>query len=57
MDYGYKISLSLVHGERKLRIIDEAKNIENREEERKYDVSESCIRDRRRKQNATYREE
>ena len=29
----------------KLRIIDEAENIENRAAGRKYDVSESCIRD------------
>ena len=40
----------------KLRII-EAKNIENRAEGRKYEVSESCIRDWHKKQSATYREE
>ena len=39
----------------KLKII-EAENIENRAAGRKYDVSESCIRYWRRKQNATYRE-
>ena len=33
----------------KLRIIDEAENIENRAAGRKYDVSESCIRDWRKK--------
>ena len=57
VDYGYKISLSLVHGKRKLRIIEEAENIENRAAGRKYDVSESCIHDWRKKQNATYRED
>ena len=33
----------------KLRIIEEAENIENRAEGRKYDLSESCIRDWRKK--------
>ena len=33
----------------KLRIIDEAENIENRAAGRKYDVSKSCIRDWRKK--------
>ena len=33
----------------KLRIIEEAENIENRAAERKYDVSESCICDWRKK--------
>ena len=33
----------------KLRIIEEAENIENRAEGRKYDVSKSCIRDWRKK--------
>ena len=37
----------------KLRIIEEAENIENRAAGRKYDVSESCIRDWRKKLNAT----
>ena len=41
----------------KLRIIEEAENIENHAEGRKYDVSESCIRDWHKKQCATYREE
>ena len=41
----------------KLRIIEEAENIGNRAAGRKYDVSESCIRDWRKKQIATYREE
>ena len=41
----------------KLRIIEEAENIGNRAAGRKYDVSESCIRDWHKKQNATYREE
>ena len=41
----------------KLRIIEEAENIGNRTEERKYDVSENCIRDWRKNQNATYRDE
>ena len=41
----------------KLRIIEEAENIENHTAGRKYDVSESCTRDWRKKQNATYREE
>ena len=41
----------------KLRIIEEPGNIENCAMGRKYDVSESCIRDWRRKQNVTYREE
>ena len=33
----------------KLRIIEETENIENHAEGRKYDVSESCIRDWRKK--------
>ena len=37
----------------KLRIIQEAENIGNRAAGRKYDVSESCIYDWRKKQNAT----
>ena len=37
----------------KLRIIEEAENIGNRAEGRKYDVSESCIRDWCKKQNVT----
>ena len=37
----------------KLRIIEVAENVGNREAGRKYDVSESCIRDWRKKQNAT----
>ena len=37
--------------------IEEAENIENRKAGRKYDATESCIRDWHRKQNATYREE
>ena len=41
----------------KLRIIEEAENVGNRAAGRKYDVSESCIRDWRKKQNVTYREE
>ena len=41
----------------KFRIIDEAENTENHAAGRKYDVSESCIHDWRKKQNATYREE
>ena len=41
----------------KLRIIEEAENIGNRAAGRKYDVSESCIRDWQKNQNATYREE
>ena len=41
----------------KLRIIEEAENVGNRAVGRKYDVSESCIRDWRKKQNTTYREE
>ena len=58
LDYGYKISLLLVHGERKVWIIDEAENIENCAAERKYDVRESCIRDwRKKKKKITYREE
>ena len=40
----------------KLRIIEEAENIENRAAGRKYIVSESCICDWLRKQKATYRE-
>ena len=41
----------------KLRITEEAENIGNHAVGRKYDVSESCIRDWRNKQNTTYREE
>ena len=41
----------------KLRIIEEAENVGNRAAGRKYDVSESCIHDWRKKQNMTYREE
>ena len=41
----------------KLRIIEEAENIGNRAAGRKYDVSGSCIRDWRKKQNVTYRDE
>ena len=41
----------------KLRIIEEAENVGNRAAGRKYDVSESCIRDWHKKQNATYKEE
>ena len=42
----------------KLSIIEEAENVGNRVAGRKYDVSESCIRDwHKKKQNATYREE
>ena len=41
----------------KLRIIEEAENIGNRAAGRKYDVSESYIRDWCKKQIATYREE
>ena len=41
----------------KLRIIEEAENIGNRAEGRKYDVSENCIHDWHKKQNATYRDE
>ena len=37
----------------KLRIIEEAENVGNRAVRRKYDVSESCIRDWRKKQKAT----
>ena len=37
----------------KLRIIEEAENIGNHAEGRKYDVRESCIPDWRKKQNAT----
>ena len=37
----------------KLRITEEAENIGNRAAGRKYYVSESCIRDWRKKQNAT----
>ena len=46
----------LFTGKEKLRII-EAENIGNRAVGRKYDVSESCIHDWHKKQNATYREE
>ena len=38
----------------KLRIIEEAENIENRAAGRKYDVSESCFSDWRKKLNATW---
>ena len=41
----------------KLRIIEEAENIGNRAAGRKYDMRESYIRDWRKKQIATYREE
>ena len=41
----------------KIKIIEEAENIGNRAAGRKYDVRESYIRDWRKKQNATYREE
>ena len=41
----------------KLRIFEEAENIGNRAAGRKYDVSESYIRDWLKKQIATYREE
>ena len=41
----------------KLRIIEEAENIGNRAAGRKYDVSKSYIRDWRKKQIVTYREE
>ena len=41
----------------KLRIIEEAENIGNHAAGRKYDVRESYIRDWRKKQIATYREE
>ena len=37
----------------KLRIIEETENVGNRAARRKYDVSKSCIRDWRKKQNAT----
>ena len=40
----------------KLRIIEETENIGNRAWGKKYDVSESCIRDWHKKQNTTYRE-
>ena len=40
----------------KLRIIEKAENIGNFVEGRKYDLSESRIRDWRKKQNATYRD-
>ena len=46
----------LLMAKEKLRII-EAENIGNSVSGREYDVSESCIRDWRKKQNATYREE
>ena len=36
-----------------LRIIEEAENVGNRAVGRKYDVSKSCIRDWRKKQNVT----
>ena len=39
----------------KLRIIEEAEDIENRAEGRTYDVSKSCIRDWCKKQSATYK--
>ena len=42
---------------KKEKIIEEAENFGNHAAERKYDVSESCIRDWHKKQNATYREE
>ena len=53
------MSLSLVHGKKKkLRIIiEEAEHIGNCAAGRKYDVKESYIRDWRKKQIATYREE
>ena len=54
VDYGYKISLSLVHG-KKLRTIEEAEKVENRAVGRKYDVSKSYICDWCKKQNETYR--
>ena len=38
---------------KKLRIIEEAENIGNCAAGRKYDVSESCIRDWHKKRNAT----
>ena len=41
----------------KLRLIEEAENIGNCAAVKKYDVSESCICDWRKKHNATYREE
>ena len=41
----------------KLRKIEEAENIGNRAAGRKYAVRESYIRDWRKKQNATYKEE
>ena len=41
----------------KLRITEEAENIANRAAGRKYDVRESYIRDWRKKQIVTYREE
>ena len=41
----------------KRRIIEESENIGNCAAGRKYDVSESCIRDWRKKQNVIYREE
>ena len=41
----------------KLRIIEEAENIGNRAARRKYDVSESFIRDWRKKRNMSYRDE
>ena len=41
----------------KLRITEEAENIGNCAAGRKYNEIESCIRDSRKKQNATYIEE
>ena len=41
----------------KLRIIEEAENVGNRAAGREYDVNERCMRDWRKKQNATYRED
>ena len=41
----------------KLRIIEEAENIGSLAAGRKYDVSESCIHDWRKKQNVIYRDE
>ena len=50
--------LSLFTAKEKLRIIEEPENIGNRAAGKKeYDVSESCICDWCKKQNATYREE
>ena len=47
----------LLTAKEKLRITEEAENIGNSVAGKKYDVSESCIHDWRKKQNATYREE